>query len=162
DPLSTINLLLTVRWVIRSWTIDVSNTTIYNCFRKSTLVSSPIQLPTPIIPSDMQALFKEVQTVGRIQNAMQLSNFLNPEGEVVEDDILEGSDADEVLQDLINDHLHQQLQAEDEEDEGEPVVQAIPTAREALQAAQVLGNFLESQGNQASGILFNVAKVERY
>jgi hypothetical protein len=60
DPLSSMNLHLAIRWMVRSWNNEVTNTTIYNCFRKSTLVSSPISLPTLMIPSGTAELYKRV------------------------------------------------------------------------------------------------------
>jgi hypothetical protein len=48
NPLTSMNLHFAVRWILRSWNHYVTNTTIYNCFRKSTLISIPIALPTPI------------------------------------------------------------------------------------------------------------------
>jgi hypothetical protein len=47
NPMDTMNLHLAIRWIVRSWNNLVTNTTIYNCFRKSTLVSMPISPPQP-------------------------------------------------------------------------------------------------------------------
>lgn len=163
DPLSTVNLLLAVRWVVVAWTMNVSNTTIYNCFRKSTLLSCPIQLPAPLIPSDIQTLFRDVQTVGRIQDAMQLSNFLNPEDESIEDDPLGDSDPDTFLQNLLDDHLQQkEPSVEEEEGESEPVIRHMPSAQEALRCVQVFRDFLEGQDAQVRDILVHVHRGVEY
>jgi hypothetical protein len=44
-------------------------------------VSSPISLPTPIIPSGIADLYWRVTEVGNIHDAMAISNFLNPTDE---------------------------------------------------------------------------------
>jgi hypothetical protein len=39
DPLKSMNIHLAIRWIVRSWNHFLINTTMYNCFRKSTLIT---------------------------------------------------------------------------------------------------------------------------
>jgi hypothetical protein len=93
--------------MLRSWNNKITNTTIYNCFRKSTLVSLLISLLTLIIPSGLAELYKKVTEARNIQDAMAISNFLNPieeeEAEEEEDGHTVGEE--ELLQEVIQEHL---------------------------------------------------------
>ena len=63
-------------WVLRAWNHDILPTIINNCFRKSTLVPEPVQLP--IQSPDLTALFAQVQYAGGLEDAMTISKFPNP------------------------------------------------------------------------------------
>src|ERR1700712_4813238 len=76
------NVHLALRWVFRSWYTNVSSTTIYNCFRKSTLVTAPITLPTPIQPVDLTQLYQQASSAADIHDAMSLGEFLAPPEEL--------------------------------------------------------------------------------
>ena len=77
NPVSTVTILHTVRWVIRAWNFDVQSSTIYACFRKSTLFQMPINLPAPPAPN-ITSLYHDVERAGQIRDLMSLENFLNP------------------------------------------------------------------------------------
>ena len=112
------NLHLAIRWILRSWNNEVTNTTIYNCFRKSTLISSPISLPTPIIPSGIADLYRMVTEAGNIHEAIAISNFLNPVEEMEageENEHIVGEE--EILEEVIQEHLGLQSTQDDGEDE---------------------------------------------
>ena len=113
------NLHLAIRWILRSWNNEVTNTTVYNCFRKSALVSSPISLPTPIIPPGVVELYDKVIKAGNIQDAMAISSFLNPieEEEAKEEEDEHTVRDDEVLQEILQEHLGLQPTQNDEEDD---------------------------------------------
>lgn len=78
DPINTMTLYHAVHWILQVWKHDITNTTIYNCFRKS----SVIQPHLPCLPSepqpDLSALYQHVQQSSRSQDFMKLENFLNP------------------------------------------------------------------------------------
>jgi hypothetical protein len=82
NPLDSMTIHLALRWLIRSWHHDVTNCTIYNCFRKSTLLVRPITLPIEAVPP-LDDLYSAVQQAGQIRDAMALSNFLNPADEAI-------------------------------------------------------------------------------
>ena len=118
--------------------------TIYNCFWKSTLVSSPISLSTPIILLGIADLYRRVTEAGNIHNVMAIANFLNPtdktEGEDSDEDIVGG---EEILQEVIQEHLGVPCTQDNNEDE--QLAQPVYTASDALKTAQVLIGYMESQ-----------------
>src|SRR5436190_13744075 len=133
------NLHLAICWILRSWNNEVTNTTIYNCFRKSTLVSTPISLPTPIIPSGIKELYDKVTEAGNIQDAMTISNFLNPIEEVEAKEEEDGHtvNEEEILQEVIHEHLGLQS-TQNDEDEDEQTVKPTFTVGGARQVLQIL------------------------
>lgn len=119
NPLELVNLHLAICWILRSWNNFVSGAKIYNCFQKSTLVISPISLPITADAPDISTLYEQVKSTGNIHDSMAISNFFNP---VEEQDFIEGpeTDPDQVLQDLITDHLGEQEKDDDEPDTQQP------------------------------------------
>jgi hypothetical protein len=159
DPQSSMNLHLAIRWILRSWNNEITNTTIYNCFRKSTLVSSPISLPTPIIPSGIADLYRRVTEVGNIHDAMAISNFLNPTDETEAEDGDENTvGEEEILQEVIQEHLG--LPSTQDDDEDEQLAQPVYTASDALKAAQVLIGYTESQESLSTEYLRVLERLE--
>jgi DDE superfamily endonuclease/Tc5 transposase DNA-binding domain len=158
NPHLSMNLHLAVRWILRSWNNEITNTTIYNCFRKSTLVLSPISLPTPIIPSGVTELYRQVMEVGNIRDAMTISNFLNPVDEAEEEEeptIME----EEVLQEVLQEHLgFESIQYEDEEEE-QPV-KPVYSVSDALQALHLLIEFTEGQESLSTAYLRALERLE--
>ncbi len=146
DPRSQVNIRLAIRWILRSWNLHISSTTIYNCFRKSTLVTTPITLPTPLNPPDIASLYERVTRAGDIQDAMAISNFLNPIDEVeLEEEEEKELDQEDLFQDVLSDHLGlEQAQEEDDDDDIllEGPIHSIQAARKAL---QLLVEFTESR-----------------
>lgn len=153
---SGVNIRLAIRWIVRAWNNQVTNTTIYNCFRKSTLITSPISLPTPILPVGLPELYNQVIKAGNIQDQMAISNFLNPIGEEEESDIV--IDQEAVLQEVLQEHLGTEIvEVEEEEEQNE---QYIHTAKEAYDALQVLINYTEGQGSLTSDYLRGLERLE--
>lgn len=147
DPLDTMNLLFSIRWALESWFHDVTNTTIYNCFQKSTIVQNPIQLPIAITPPDLQGLYYRVGRTGNIHDLMDINNFLNPEGETepekapianTEEDIFE-----EIAEEYSDIYTAAVAPVEDEEVYGE-LPEQPPSALAAVQFAQGSLKFMES------------------
>lgn len=159
DPQSAIDIRIAIRWILRSWNNDVTKTTIYNCFRKSTLVSTPISLPTPIIPSGISELYDEVIRTGNIQDSMAMSNFLNPAEENAEEATT--FNPDDVLQQVIDDHLGvtTQNEGDDDEEDGQST-QPQYTAKEAHEALQVIINYTESQDALNTDHLRSLERLE--
>lgn len=81
DPISTVTLYHAVHWILQAWNYDITNTAIYNCFRKS----SVIQPRLPNLPSepqpDLSTLYQHAQQSSKAQDFMKLENFLNPADE---------------------------------------------------------------------------------
>lgn len=141
DPIKRMNLFHTCSWLIRAWNDDVSNTTIYNCFRKSSILQAePIELPTEPAP-DLRPLYNQVRTIGSIQDAMDLSRFLHPpdEDEDKEDNDMDG----DPLQVIIDSHLgniNENIDPElDDEGPGTDLDEVLPV--EALRGIQIALQF---------------------
>lgn len=139
NPLATVTVLHAIKWALKAWNFDVSSTTIYNCFRKSTIFQSPISLPAPP-PPDLSTIYHQVERAGQIRDLMSLENFLNPVEEQ-EEDLLEEGDP---LEQLLESHIHTG-DVEDVEDVEEPPPPPIPTPSEALQSLQLVLRFKECQ-----------------
>jgi len=109
NPADTMNLHLAIRWTVRSWNHHLQDSTIYNCFQKSTLLTTPITLPTQLIPFDLPELYERVIQAGNIHDSMAMLNFLNP---VEEAQVIDGNrniqEIDEILQEVIEEHLGNQ------------------------------------------------------
>lgn len=146
NPMDTMNLHLAIRWTVRSWNQHLLHSTIYNCFRKSTLLTTSITLPTCITPPDLPQLYEQVLRAGNIHDSMAISNFLNPEEEEEQDlEINEHTtDTEEVLQEVLEEHLDIQT-TQDEEEQSEQPEQSISTVQDAQQALQVLIEYTERQ-----------------
>lgn len=96
DPLSTITLNDAVHWILYAWKHEMTNTTIYNCFWKSTVIQPQLpNLPSEPTP-DLSTLYSEVQRTGHIHEAMSLENFLNPVEENIAD-MKEPIDLDSII-----------------------------------------------------------------
>jgi hypothetical protein len=154
-PHENMNIRLAIRWTVRSWNNEVTNTTIYNCFRKSTLISTPISLPTPIIPSGFTQLYEEVLKAGNIQDSMAMANFLNPIEESEEQEP-ESLNADDVLNEVIQDNLG----VDNDDDDDEEQIQYIYSAKEALGALQVVLEYSESTENLPSKYIRGLEGLE--
>ena len=155
--MDTMNVYLAIRWVLQSWNHHVSMTTIYNCFRKSTLLINPIALPTPITPDDTPQLYEQVLSAGNIRDSMAISNFLNPEEEEV--DMQEnGSDPESILQEVLDEHLGVQSTQNDDYDDEQPM--PVRSVQEAQQALEVLIEYTVGQDALQAGHLRALERLE--
>jgi DDE superfamily endonuclease/Fission yeast centromere protein N-terminal domain/Tc5 transposase DNA-binding domain len=160
DPLDSMNLYLAIRWIMRSWNHYVLNTTIYNCFRKSTLVITPLSLPISADSPNIISLYERVQRAGNIQDIMAIANFLNPAEE--DEQELEGQELDPeaVLQGIMAEHLGLQQEDEDNEDSEQPgkPEHSIQSARQAL---QVVIEFTEGRDDVKTARLRAIELLEQ-
>ena len=154
------NIHLALRWILRSWINELTNTTIYNCFQKSTLISSPISLPTPVVPPGITELYQQVIEAGHIRDAMTISNFLNPaDEEAIEEDSTRTVGEEELLQEVIPDHLDTQSIHNDDDDDEHPE-QPVCSVSDALQALRILIGFTERQESLSTDSLRNLERLE--
>jgi hypothetical protein len=137
-PLDNMNVYLAIKWSLRSWNLDISSITISNCFHKSTILHRPLSLPTPTDSIDVSHLYEEVKRVGSIQDAMALSNFLNPEEETTKED-------SSSMDDDLNEIIACQLGVGQEEDAEESIgpVKPIIQLSEAHTAMRLVLEYVE-------------------
>ncbi|CCU80327.1 centromere binding protein Cbh2/jerky [Blumeria hordei DH14] len=155
DPQSSFNIRLAIRWILRSWSNEVTNTTIHNCFRKLTLISEPIALPTTVLPTGLSELFNEVVRAGDIRDSMAIDNYLYP----IEEEEEGNSMLDEamILQEMIGKYLGVN---QDEEEEVVQDEQPLRTAKEAEMALKELTEYTESQDSLHSSYLRVLERLE--
>jgi hypothetical protein len=93
-----------------------------------------------VVP-DLVSLYNQARRAGNIQDAMDLSNFLNPQGE--NDDLHEGEISGDLLQDIIASHLPQDDSVIDPDLEDEVVGEPGPeiSPNEALRALRTALQF---------------------
>ena len=115
DPIVSVSLYYVVHWILQAWKYDISNTTIYNCFWKSTVIQPQIHnLPSQPVP-DLSTLYVETQHADQIREAMSLHDFINPTNENLVD-IAENDD----LSEIISFHLSHDIEtAESDHEEGD-------------------------------------------
>ncbi|EED12037.1 hypothetical protein TSTA_001090 [Talaromyces stipitatus ATCC 10500] len=82
DPLSIMTILRAVRWVVNIWEDQVTSTTITNCFKKALHDETEAELETAI-------LIQDLQLTNRVQDVMDIRQFLNPLDEQVNDSIMD-------------------------------------------------------------------------
>lgn len=137
NPFTTITLYQTIHWCLKAWYQMVLNTTIYQCFRKSTIIQPQISLPTDP-PVDIHEQYQALQQ--RLPCVMMMEFILNPEDE--DEEIDEAITFD----DIIDEHL-QDIETSEEAvlEDVEPQPEAVPSPAEALMAIQLLQRYQERQ-----------------
>ena len=61
DPTLTVTLYYILQWLVKAWDYDVKSTTIYKCFRKSTIITPQMEHLSAPSPPDLTALYTQVQ-----------------------------------------------------------------------------------------------------
>jgi hypothetical protein len=153
DPDKTRNLFYTVQWITKSWRYEVQNSTIYNYFRKSTVITPQIQsLPTPEPPS-LSPLYQKLTDKfhGDIQFTMALENFLNPADENL---YQEPTEIPSILSDIMP------VSDDDDDDDDElPVI--VPSSADALSAIQTATIFAYHQEEITAEEIKHLEHLER-
>lgn len=138
NPLRTMNVLKAVRWSIQAWQA-VTTEAIQNCWKRSGLVvnNSSDLLPLQGLEQELVQLMTGLQRQERIQQAMSVHTLLNPEIEVIQDQL---DDVD------LTEQIAQQFdpQPDYESDEEEEVIPKITTLQ-ALHAVELLQLYEEQQ-----------------
>ena len=118
----TMNVLKAVQWLVKAWDNDIKDSTIANCFRKSTvkvdtpypdaeLAEQETSIQEQTLVSEIEFNCRMLQGYGVIQEAMNIQRFLNP---VEENQQLECTD---LAQDCLNEMLDGEEAESDEEAE---------------------------------------------
>ena len=154
DPIATIDVLKSIRWGLNAWAEKVTEETISNCFKKalSEPGTSSIELPEDAI-NDIQQGLQQLKTSKRINEVMDLQNFLNPLGEEVVDD---PKDLDEII---LSQFEPTNIEEDSDEDEGEvpPVISTI----EATELVSRLRLYEEQQENANKVLIKDLLRHEK-
>lgn len=89
DPLTTMTVLQGIRWAIEAWSVDVKVDTIRNCFNKALHCEKEEEFKDIESISLLESSFRSLQLSNRIQNIMDIKEFLNPEGEEISDSLMD-------------------------------------------------------------------------
>jgi DDE superfamily endonuclease/Fission yeast centromere protein N-terminal domain/Tc5 transposase DNA-binding domain len=142
NPLETHDLRAAIHWLIDSWTVQIENKTIHNCFKKSTIISGLAE-DIPNINEQLLPLYYSVRSAGDISGAMSLENFLNPAEESV--GTRQSDSLDDIRADLIQKHFGVQHSGEPEEPEDDVVAEPDATDDDALRSVKMLIRWAEQQ-----------------
>lgn len=108
----------------------------------------PVRLP--IESPDLTALFAQVQHAGVIEDAMTISNFLNPKEESETEDV--DFNEDDLLRQLTASRTQLPIETEEENEESE-TLPLVPKVSGALQAVKLLISYTESQDDSETSTL---------
>jgi hypothetical protein len=153
NPFTTITLYQTLHWCLKAWYQMVLNTTVYQCFRKSTIIQPQIVLP----PTPQVELHDEYQALqDRIPGVMSLHHILNPDEEDHEEE------EDITFDDILAEHLHGSHITEEELlEDVEPQEAPIPQASAVLDALRLLQRYQERQESTQHHELVYLSQFER-
>ena len=158
DPTKSINIHLAIRWSTRAWNHDMSNSTIYNSFRRSAVISNSIDLPSSEA-LDLKHLYEQVVELGGINDAMPFSTFVNPEeGAIINN--LQDLNNSELLHGIIGLHAGHEASS-DNEDTLEPPGQPPHTVQEAIHHCQCLIEYIECQDQVGTSYLRQLESLEK-
>jgi hypothetical protein len=155
NPFDYMTLLSTLRWVAVSWLVNIKNSTIINCYIKSTCIPKRWQAQdTGADEGDsIEQLYQAATQTGHIRDAMAIENFLNP----IDEDIEEDEEATS-LQDIITNHLGTSTLEVEEDDTLPP---PAPTTLQALQAVRTLLHYQEYQDGVGYNDISYMRELER-
>lgn len=130
------HVLRTIRWAVHAWISEVHPATIQNCFRhsqtryeySSTRVKPSLWKNGHDTLNLVAEKARDLRIAGRIRDAMQISNFISPPEEDVDDD--EG----DIIGQIAAQYDPERPAESDEEEDHQPSI----TVREAVQALEKL------------------------
>lgn len=144
----TMNLFYSVQWITKSWRYGVQSSTIYSCFRKSTVIMPQLgSLPTPEPPS-LSPLYQQLTDKFHGESTMALENFLNPADENL---YQEPTEIPNIPSDV--------MPVSDDDDDELPVI--VPSSADALSAIQTATIFAQHQEEITVEDIKHLAHLER-
>lgn len=152
DPLRSMNVLKAIRWGIRVWDIEIKPSIIENCFNKALQerrISGDFSHHEDI--QEISSKLEQLRLKSRINDLMDIDQFLNPIDEVVEDSI-------EQLDDQILAQFGPEIEAESDEE-----IEVLPriTISEALEALKRLRLYEEQQEEGDSELIKALDRHEK-
>jgi hypothetical protein len=153
DPIETMSVLQAIRWGIEAWSFDMKTDTIRNCFNKALHHNDEEELQDIDLLTAIETSFRRLQLSNRIQDIMNINEFLNPGGEEVEDSLMQ-------IDDVI---LCQFAKTQDEDDEDANIFEPTPliSIQAALESLQTLRLYEEQQQGGDSAFLQALIPYER-
>ena len=146
DPNKTVTLLKAIQWTRVAWTDIVTTATIQKCWWKSTVVKKPVgqEIVDDNQQPDRDELQAQIQELPGITNRLSINEFIQPAGEVVDDE-----DQD-IFASVVERYSIENEGTVEEVEEGDIEIEKILTA-EALKALETVRLWeLQQEDGQAS------------
>lgn len=161
NPVSTMTLLLAVRWAITAWSLDIKEHTIQSCFQgflTSNSRGAAWEMDLDGIISEISHEIQQLQLANHIQETIDIDQFLDPEDESVDNTLM---DIDEIILSRYAPTLIS-IEAGTEEEE-EEIVNPLPrvTVQEALEALYKLRLYEEQQKDGNKLLIKQLLHYER-
>lgn len=156
DPNKTVTLLKAIQWTRVAWTDIVTTATIQKCWWKSTVVKKPVgqEIVEDTQQPDQDELQAQIQELPGIADRLSINEFIQPAGEVVDDD-----DQD-IFASVVERYSIENEGTVEEVEEGDSEIENIRTA-EALKALETVRLWeLQQEDGQASTLQV-LDRVER-
>lgn len=151
DPLSTMTILRGVRWAVNMWENQLTSTAITNCFKKALHIEAEEEFETALLVQDLQKSLQDLKLTNRVQDIMDINQFLNPADEQVNDTMV---NIDNIV---LSQFDLPQIEEPDEDIVDEPI--PLITSQEAIQSLRIL-RLYEEQRDQADNSFIRV--LSRY
>ena len=155
DPFQKVSLHHAVHWVLHAWNQEVTNSTIQNCFRKSTLIQGQMRTQETETPQlEISRLYDRIRESGRIKDMMSLDNFLNPEDETP------SMTEQETLEAIIAYHTGADNVEEEPDSDGDGP-QPVPSIKETLEAVRTMLRYKEHREDTKPEDIRLLQRLER-
>jgi hypothetical protein len=172
NPAKEINMLTALRWSLAAWREGVTPLTVQRCWLKSRIFSAKYGPETKLeaerggwkeelrldedaqieIVAELRDTLKSLEDQGRIQKVMDISMFLNPVEERVDDS------EEDLLEMLASMYSHSE---HDQEEDGTAVVAPKVTIIEALEALATLRLYEEQRDDDQVEVLRRLRALEK-
>ena len=84
DPMTTMTVLMAIRWAVKAWNVDVSQETIQNCYIKALSGQSNSKMVDSQLLQELQEGLNKLK-ISSVNEVMSIDQFLNhPEEDVVD------------------------------------------------------------------------------
>ncbi|KUL82153.1 hypothetical protein ZTR_11074 [Talaromyces verruculosus] len=133
------------------WENQLTSTAITNCFKKALHIEAEEEFETALLVQDLQKSLQDLKLANRVQDIMDINQFLNPADEQVNDTMV---DIDDIV---LSQFDLPQIEEPDEDVIDEPI--PLITSQEAVQSLRIL-RLYEEQRDQADNSFIRV--LSRY
>ena len=168
DPMKSMNVLQAIRWAVAAWEVDVTPTTIQECWIKSRILESKcvpqsegweidVYADNQMFDDTMTQLEQRIQHLVQqksIRSATNTARFVNPDEEIVDDN------GEHTFESIVETHSRGGAERDHETDE-EDVDEARIEDEEALELLSRLRLYEEQQEDGDDVVISRLNKYER-
>ena len=153
DPVSTMTVLLAIRWAIPAWELDVSQEKIQNCFQKALAGQETEEMGDKKIILEVEQGIQSLELSNSIQDAMNINQFLNPLDEQVTDSLVDLDDM------ILSQFGPPTIEGSDDDNPGQPIPRV--SSGEALDCLSKLCLYEEQQIDGDQPLICHLVRHER-